>query len=102
MREQQFYDFEEFERLVGEAGRRSPLLLAIVVLAGEAGRRSGEMQAMEWQDVNLSSAPCSVFSVLCGGDTCQHPNGGACDTSRSPRVCVPPSRRFSKRRAAAC
>lgn len=48
----QFYDFDEYERLVSAArtiGREEHL---IILLGGEAGLRSGEMVGLEWTDIN--------------------------------------------------
>jgi len=73
--EQAFYDFGEFERLVEEARRRSPLLLAVVLLGGEAGLRSGEMQALEWQDVNLQRKLLCVQRAVWRGHE-SAPKGG--------------------------
>jgi integrase len=47
-----FHDFEEYERLVASAKADSGAYLA-VLLAGEAGLRCGEIQALEWSDVDL-------------------------------------------------
>jgi integrase len=48
-----FYDFAEYERLVGAAtatDRRAELL---VLLGGEAGLRLGEMAGLEWDDIDF-------------------------------------------------
>ncbi len=49
----QFYDFEEFERLLAVAGRIDPRTRLIVLLGGEAGLRLGEMLGLEWTDVRF-------------------------------------------------
>lgn len=48
-----FYTFEEYERLLAEAqvAGRTPHL--VVLLGGEAGLRLGEMQALQWRNVNF-------------------------------------------------
>jgi len=48
-----FYDFEEYERLVVAARTVSTQAYLIVLLGGEAGLRSGEMVALEWDDIDL-------------------------------------------------
>lgn len=50
-----FYDFADYERLVAGAratDRRAELL---TLLGGEAGLRSGEMAALEWNDIDFHS-----------------------------------------------
>jgi integrase len=48
----QFYDFGEFERLLTAATAFDPRAELIVLLGGEAGLRSGEMVALEWNDID--------------------------------------------------
>jgi integrase len=48
-----FYDFDEFQRLVAAAKAIDSTTLLIVLLAGEAGLRAGEMRALQWTDVDL-------------------------------------------------
>jgi integrase len=51
----EFYDFNEFERLVEAARLHDARTHLIVLLGGEAGMRIGEMIALEWTDVDLAS-----------------------------------------------
>ncbi len=54
-----FYDFEEYERLVqAAAGDRREHL--IVLLGGEAGLRAGEMRALQWGDIRLDDRQLCV------------------------------------------
>jgi integrase len=48
-----FYDFDEYERLVGAANTKDRNAYLIALLGGEAGLRCGEMMALEWSDVDL-------------------------------------------------
>jgi integrase len=48
-----FYDFDEYEQLVGTAKAMDPDAHLIVLLGGEAGLRCGEMIGLEWDDVDL-------------------------------------------------
>ena len=55
-----FYDFDQYERLVETArliDRRTHL---IVLFGGEAGLRCGEMIALDWSDVDLTSRQLCV------------------------------------------
>lgn len=54
-----FYDFDEYERLVG-AARAEPNAYVIVLLGGDAGLRCGEMMALEWGDVDLGKRQLCV------------------------------------------
>ncbi|MEO5822352.1 MAG: site-specific integrase [Vicinamibacteraceae bacterium] len=64
--EASFYDFDEFERLVGAARSEAPALL-VVLLGGEAGLRCGEMMALEWTDVDRPARHLRGPRVLCDG-----------------------------------
>jgi integrase len=48
-----FYDFDEYARLIEAASSLDRRTYLIVLLGGDAGLRSGEMMALEWQDVDL-------------------------------------------------
>jgi len=48
-----FYDFDEYARLVGAAQVIDPVAHLIVLLGGDAGMRAGEMRALAWTDVDL-------------------------------------------------
>jgi len=51
--EASFHDFVEFERLVEAARKVDRRAYLIVLLGGEAGLRCGEIQALEWTDIDL-------------------------------------------------
>jgi hypothetical protein len=59
-----FHDFDEYERLVGEARNESNAFL-ILLLGGEAGLRCGEMLALRWEDV-ISKAASYRFTCQIG------------------------------------
>lgn len=48
--EMEFYDFDEWERLVAGAAKAGPMVYAMVLLSGEAGLRRGELVALEQND----------------------------------------------------
>jgi integrase len=54
-----FYDFDEYEQLVG-AAISEPNAYLTVLLGGDAGLRCGEMMALEWRDVDLSKRQICV------------------------------------------
>ena len=49
--EMEFYDFEEWERLVEGAARAGPVVLCAILLGGAAGLRRGEVVALDQADV---------------------------------------------------
>jgi integrase len=55
-----FYDFDEYERLVTAAKRIDSTSHLIVLLGGDAGLRAGEMRALVWTDVNLEKRQLRV------------------------------------------
>jgi integrase len=59
-KEMAFHDFEEYERLVEAAEQQDKNAYLLVLLAGEAGLRLGEIQALEWGDVDLPRRPLCV------------------------------------------
>jgi integrase len=71
----QFYDFEEFERLVAAAKTTDPRAHVLVLLAGEAGLRLGEMEALEWSDINFAKAQMCVQRSAWKGQIAS-PKGG--------------------------
>lgn len=52
-KEVEFYDFDDYERLIEVAAGIDPRTLLVVLLGGEAGLRRGEIIALEWSDVDL-------------------------------------------------
>lgn len=55
-----FHDFEEYERLLVAAERRSAEAYVMVLLGGDAGLRLGEIVALEWSDVDLHARRLTV------------------------------------------
>jgi integrase len=55
-----FHDFEEYERLLTVAQKRSPEAYLMVLLRGDAGLRLGEIVALEWVDVDLHTRRLAV------------------------------------------
>jgi integrase len=55
-----FFDFDEFDRLVAAAKEVDWRAHLVVLLAGQAGLRSGEMRALSWADVNLEKRQLRV------------------------------------------
>ena len=70
-----FHDFEEYERLLTVAQKRSDDVYLMVLLGGDAGLRLGEIVGLEWGDVDLHARRLSVQrSNWCGHVTV--PKGG--------------------------
>jgi integrase len=55
-----FYEFDEYERLVTAAKRVDSTTYLTVLLGGDAGLRAGEMRALIWTDVNLDKRQLRV------------------------------------------
>jgi integrase len=75
LRSAPFHDFEEFERLVEAARKRSHEAYLIVLLGGEAGLRRGEIAALEWGDIDLKKRQLCVQRAVWKGHT-ETPKGG--------------------------
>jgi integrase len=58
--EMDFYDFDDYERLIAAARELDVIAYLIVLLGGEAGLRCGEMMALEWSDVDLTKRQLCV------------------------------------------
>ena len=71
----QFYDFDEFERLVAAAKTTDRRAYVLVLLAGEAGLRLGEMVALEWSDINFAKGLVCVQRSAWKGQVAS-PKGG--------------------------
>ncbi|HEY2434633.1 MAG TPA: tyrosine-type recombinase/integrase [Vicinamibacterales bacterium] len=56
----EFYDFDDYERLIAAARALDSTTLACVLLGGDAGLRSGEMRALRWRDVNQEAKQLCV------------------------------------------
>lgn len=55
-----FHDFDAYERLVEGARDTGPNAILIVLLGGEAGLRCGEMIALQWADIDLTTRQLCV------------------------------------------
>jgi integrase len=55
-----FHDFDQYERLLATARRRGTETYVMVLLGGDAGLRLGEIPALEWRDIELTSRRLSV------------------------------------------
>src|SRR3954464_5189150 len=55
-----FHDFDQYERLLAIAEKRSREAYLMVLLGGDAGLRLGEIVALEWTDVDLHARRLSV------------------------------------------
>lgn len=55
-----FYDFDEYERLVEAARQIGCTAHVVVLLGGDAGLRGGEMRALRWTDVDLQKGQLRV------------------------------------------
>jgi integrase len=56
----QFHDFDQYERLLIAALRRGMEPYLMVLLGGDAGLRLGEILALEWRDIELTSRRLTV------------------------------------------
>ena len=67
-RQAQFYDFDEFEKVVTAAFNQGPYPYAAVLLGGEAGLRRGEIAALQWREVDLKTGRLTVAWNLYKGN----------------------------------
>jgi integrase len=56
----EFFDFDDFERLVDGARKVDPAVLAFVLLAGEAGLRRGEIIALDLTDADFRRGQLTI------------------------------------------
>jgi integrase len=70
-----FHDFDDFERLVQAARKRSVEAYLVVLLGGEAGLRRGEITALEWGDVDPRKRQLCVQRSMWHGHV-EAPKGG--------------------------
>jgi integrase len=71
-----FYDFEEYERLVAAAAALDPRAHLLILLGGDAGLRSGEMRALAWTDINFAKRQLCVERTS-GEAMCRRPRAAA-------------------------
>lgn len=55
-----FHDFSAYERLIEAAKFVDPQAHLVVLLGGDAGLRCGEIQALQWTDIDLSNRQLCV------------------------------------------
>lgn len=60
-KEAEFYDFDEYDRLIKAAQRIDEQALLVVFLGGDAGLRCGEMMALEWTDIGFSKRQLKIL-----------------------------------------
>jgi integrase len=66
----EWWDFEQYARLIAAAKIEGEDWYAAVCLAGEAGLRSGEIKALRWrEDVDLIAKTVTVNRQTCHGET---------------------------------
>ena len=70
-----FHDFEDFERLVETARKRSLEAYLVVLLGGEAGLRRGEIAALQWNDIDFKQRRLCVSRSVWRGHV-EAPKGG--------------------------
>ncbi len=71
----EFYDFDEYERLVTAARQRCSWDLAVVLLGGDAGLRAGEILGLRPRDVDLERGSLTVVENVYRGEV-GDPKGG--------------------------
>ena len=70
----EFYDFDEFEKLVEVAATNHRWLL-LMLLGGEAGLRSGEIRALEWASIDFKRGLMTVEKSEYKGDVTRPKHG---------------------------
>ena len=71
----EFWEYEEYTRILEVAAKRSASWLVAVSLCGEAGLRVGEMKALRWENVDLVARTITVSEQTRRGIT-GTPKGG--------------------------
>lgn len=75
--EMEFYDFEDWERLIDGARRAGPMQLAAILLGGDAGLRRGESVAFEQADADVAAVTVQRSEWTKSGQTfVGKPKGG--------------------------
>jgi integrase len=81
----EFYDFEQYDRLVLAAeAHPNPMTLLVVLLGGEAGLRVGEILGLQWSDVDFRAGAVHINRSIshvknageAGRDVVGSPKGG--------------------------
>ena len=63
-----FFDFDEYDKLVAAAKELDPRLLVFVLLAGDAGLRAGEIRGLYWDSVDLERRMLTVQRAEWSGE----------------------------------
>jgi len=71
----EFYEPEQYRRLVEAAGRHDPRARIVVLLGGDAGLRLGGIEGLEWTDVDFGRALLKVQRAVYKGQATL-PKGG--------------------------
>jgi integrase len=71
----EFYEFEDYERLISAAAKADPRVLVFVLLGGDAGLREGEILEMKWTDVDFRRGIITVSRAVWRGEV-STPKGG--------------------------
>lgn len=71
----EYWEYDEYARILGAARKRSASWFAAVCLCGEAGLRVGEMKALRWESVDLAARTITVSEQTRRGIT-GTPKGG--------------------------
>jgi integrase len=64
----EFWEFDEYARIVVAAEGVSPTCAAAVLLAGEAGLRVGEVMGLRWSDVDFIGGTITVAQKIRRGE----------------------------------
>jgi integrase len=70
-----FYDFDEYARMVAAAAAIDATTHLVVLLGGDAGLRAGEMRALQWTDVDLEKGQLRVERNEWQGHICTTKGG---------------------------
>lgn len=71
----EFYEFEDYAKLVDAAGKHDPRTLGAVLLGGDAGLRDGEILGLELTDINWQKSLLTVQRQVWRGKV-DSPKGG--------------------------
>ncbi len=65
----EFWEYDEYARILEVAAKRSASWLVAVSLCGEAGLRVGEMKALRWENVDLGASTITIREQTLRGIT---------------------------------